>query len=401
MKKKVYVLGILLLSAGSLFSYQQLHLSSQHKKLIDNFISQSNIKRKEEQELLDKLNLLHEEVKHRFYYQQLSKIEQADYLRLLHGLRKFDKQIYLNNRNDLSQWRIFLALAYDHPEFYWLSETQYGIELWDVNYPENAKVIYDQLQVIGDEVIAKMPEGSEYEKVKYLYEYIINNTEYNAAALDSEALAWQNQSIRSVFLDKKSICNGYSLAFQFLCQKAGIESIYVAGGISSSDLAHAWNLVKIDGKYYAIDTTWGDPVFASLVGGDQAVLSTIDYTYLCMPKDLFEKTHLPWKTFYGIDGQNHTYPEIEGNALNYYQLYGGYFEAYHPDQIGTYLASKLQTDKVATIQIGSLEAFEAFTADLQANQVAYLHEHLQHLTTSSSYNYFWEPSSQTISFYLK
>lgn len=401
--KKMKLLGLVCLSVGALVTYQ--HLAEKEATLSKQEASKTTFEqaaktnKAEEEALRLVLNDLHQEVKDYFYYNQLSKVEQAGYLRLLHSLRQFDPDAYLNNHDGFAQGRIFLALAYDHPEFYWLSETKYDINYMDIAYPKDAKAVYQQLQAIGDEVISKMPEGSDYDKVKYIYEYIIQNTEYNLAALDNEELAWANQSIRSVFLEKKSICNGYSLAFQFLCQKAGIQSLYVAGDISESNLAHAWNLVQIDGKYYAVDTTWGDPTFAGVVGeGGQPM--TIDYAYLAMPKAIFEKSHFPWTSFYDIKEDSFTYPEIEGADLSHYYLTGAYFETYQPEQLGQFLASKLQSNRSTTLQIGTSTEYDRLAAGLTSDQGTYLHSYLEHLPSYAGYDYVLTPSTQTVTFNL-
>jgi len=39
---------------------------------------------------------------------------------------------------------------------------------------------------------------------------------------------------------------------------AGLESKIISG--KANEVAHAWNLVKIDDKWYNIDLTWDDPI---------------------------------------------------------------------------------------------------------------------------------------------
>lgn len=405
--KKRYVLGGLVASGLLVLGYQQ---QIKHQAEVKQAAVRQKIKdqAKEHQQADQQLRAkYHDEVKDKFYYQQLSQEEQANYLRLLAGLRQFDQRIDLASQNEVRNTRVFLALAYDHPECYWLSETKYSIDFLSMTYPDDAKAVQAKLHAIADEVIAKLPQGSDYDKVKYIYEYIIQNTDYNLAALDNVDLAWANQSIRSVFMDKTSICNGYSLAFHFLCQKAGLESIYIAGDITASTDKHAWNLVKIDDKYYPVDTTWGDPVFSEAVGG-QEQSQTIDYSYLCMPRAIFERTHLPDKTFFEAEGGNSAYlsetsapfdyPEIETDGLNYHQLNGGYFDSYQLDQIGNYLSSKLKPREQLTVQIGSLTDYERFVTDLQADKLVVLHDYLSHHPAYQGYNFLWDPSSQTIVF---
>ena len=55
--------------------------------------------------------------------------------------------------------------------------------------------------------------------------------------------------------------------------------------------AHAWNLVKCDGEYYYVDTTWGDPVFLQEENALETIGNEITYDYLCCSDDELLKTH--------------------------------------------------------------------------------------------------------------
>ena len=55
------------------------------------------------------------------------------------------------------------------------------------------------------------------------------------------------------------VCNGYAMATFYLCNKAGVETRFIRGiGGNDTKVNHAWNAVKIDGKWYNIDVTWDD-----------------------------------------------------------------------------------------------------------------------------------------------
>jgi transglutaminase/protease-like cytokinesis protein 3 len=44
-----------------------------------------------------------------------------------------------------------------------------------------------------------------------------------------------------------------------LLNKVGVETLFISGKMDSGTL-HAWNIVKIDGFYYHVDTTFDDPI---------------------------------------------------------------------------------------------------------------------------------------------
>lgn len=343
-----------------------------------------------EQEAVDQLEL---EVAGNFYYQQLaSDQEREDYRYVVHCIQERTEPTKLKTPGDQSA--IYMAVAYDFPEYYWLLESPHDY-FAAFDYPADADAVMAELHQRADAVIAQLPKGSDYDKVKYLYEYIIHQTDYNTPALTDLSLARENQSIRSVFIDQLSVCNGYSLTFQFLCKKAGLESIFVVGDINQSEIPHAWNLVKIDGQFYTIDTTWGDPVFSQAVSGQAS--STIDYSYLCMPPELFNQSHMAWKGFFSRHAHQITYPEVKDASLGYYQLNGGYFETYDQATIAHYIASHLATPGTATIsiQLATKADYETLSTDL-SKEDAFLHHYLQHLPNYQGFQYTTHPSSQVI-----
>ncbi len=58
----------------------------------------------------------------------------------------------------------------------------------------------------------------------------------------------------SVFVRNEGVCQGYAYAFKYLMDAVGIEC-YV---VSSNEINHAWNVVKLDGEYYMVDVTEDD-----------------------------------------------------------------------------------------------------------------------------------------------
>jgi hypothetical protein len=52
---------------------------------------------------------------------------------------------------------------------------------------------------------------------------------------------------------KTAVCQGYAVLFSRLCLEAGVPARYIGGYAGEP---HAWNIVKVKGKYYNVDATW-------------------------------------------------------------------------------------------------------------------------------------------------
>ncbi len=93
---------------------------------------------------------------------------------------------------------------------------------------------------------------TDFEKVKFVNDYIVKNTSY------SEDTTVSPHSACAVVSEGKGVCQGYALLALKLLNDLGIEAKYVVGEVYTG--GHAWNLVKVDGEWYHLDTTWNDPV---------------------------------------------------------------------------------------------------------------------------------------------
>lgn len=101
---------------------------------------------------------------------------------------------------------------------------------------------------------------SQWEIVLAVHDYIASSVEYDYDGLKNGNLNEDAYDIYGALVKKKAVCQGYSLAAEYLLQKSGITT-----GIASSENAdHAWNLVKIGGEWYHMDITWDDPVYDNL-----------------------------------------------------------------------------------------------------------------------------------------
>lgn len=103
---------------------------------------------------------------------------------------------------------------------------------------------------------------SDYEKVKAIHDYIINSISYDTTLKGTSAY--------DALIDRSAVCEGYAMAAYRMFTEAGLEARIISG--VGNGIPHAWNIVKVDGKWYNIDLTWDDP----LTNNGNSVL-TYDY----------------------------------------------------------------------------------------------------------------------------
>lgn len=166
---------------------------------------------------------------------------------------------------------------------------------------------------------------SDYEVVLRAYNYIIELVDYDSIGLDiqkNDANADDKpddlRSVYGVFVNRKTVCAGYSVALQYLLNLLGIECTYVRG-MTGPDFTgyHGWNMLKLEGDYYFMDVTWGD---GSNTKAEKNFSDKINYDYFCITSEELSKDHR-------IE-EDLPVPECTATKCNYYHRHGLYFESY-------------------------------------------------------------------------
>ena len=142
------------------------------------------------------------------------------------------------------------------------------------------------VQNMRNQIVSSLQEYSEYEQVKYLHDWIIDNFEYDTTYKKSDI-----HNIYGALANKKVVCEGYARTFKYILDGLGIENVLVSGtATNSNDVteSHAWNYVKVDGKWYAVDVTWDDPV----IKGEGNLTDKLRYQYFLKGANSFLKNHV-------------------------------------------------------------------------------------------------------------
>lgn len=185
-----------------------------------------------------------------------------DYDRLYGALKESQFKVRLNS-NPTYVSRIFDAVTFDHPELFWvdydytsmpMENESYTIVYPTYTYEGNAiEETQKQVDAVVNPLIKKMEKlPNDYEKVKAVYDYVIDRTEY----IDKEK---NNQNMLSVLLDGEAVCAGYSKSMKYLLDKLSIpNAILLVKVTKEPDEYHVINMVQMDGEYYYMDPTFGD-----------------------------------------------------------------------------------------------------------------------------------------------
>ncbi len=155
--------------------------------------------------------------------------------------------------------RVFEAVYNDHPELFWLDSG------FSCKYLEDGTCVEISLQyneTVNDMEAARQmfesaaesilsgarAQNGDFLKERYVHDALAGKVEYDGGAR-------MNQSAYSGLVTLRTVCAGYSRAFQYIMQQLGIPCYYCTGYAGED---HAWNIVKLDGEYYNVDVTWDD-----------------------------------------------------------------------------------------------------------------------------------------------
>lgn len=278
----------------------------------------------------------------RFYYAQYSEADQLIYREIYQGLIQQEKEICVHSSDADHCNTIFHTVIFDFPELFWTDGS--GVSTtYDGTYTEvkpnyqytgaEKEKMESEIESAVTGIVSGIPaEYGEYDKIKYVYEYMVNSIAYVEDAPD-------NQNIYSSLVRKETVCAGYAKATQYVLQRLGIYCAYVIGDATGPNgvEGHAWNMVQCNGQYYYVDTTWADPYYANSGSTSDEVI----YDYLCCSESTISGTH--------IKDKNYIYPECNSDDLNYYRLNGLYYETASESQLMNAMKASINGKKTETI----------------------------------------------------
>ena len=165
--------------------------------------------------------------------------------------------------------RIWPDVAQDNPDlFYVLNYTYFttpdGIVqkcqfTYNTQYNQNSVAEYNAAidkafaEVIGNNM-------TDEQKAAALHDYLVQHMVYDQNANNN--LGIEKRNAYEALVNGIGVCQGYTLAYAALLNRAGIEVDYC----KSRSMNHIWNYVKLDGKWYHADLTYDDATASSQTG---------------------------------------------------------------------------------------------------------------------------------------
>lgn len=223
------------------------------------------------------------------------------------------------------------AYTYDNPDVFYLSPNKMYLNIEtttkgqnktynvyinngeEANYlneefsnKQDINLALEKIEAIRKQIIHNKT-GNDYEDIKMVHDYLVENIEYDTSLQEKNIY-----NIYGALINGKCVCEGYARAFKYLLDGLGIESTMVIGkGINSSGQSenHAWNYVKLENNWYAVDCTWDDPI---IIGGGY-IGNSSKYRYFLKGKEDMEKDHTTLGNF-TQGGKEFEYPTLNNKS---------------------------------------------------------------------------------------
>lgn len=326
-----------------------------------------------------------------YYYNLLSESEKSNYIYIAAAIQEQRESVKLRETDAENAAKIYSCVLMDYPEYFWCDASYKYYESMIAHRVEiipqyncGMEERQQRQQAVSDvvaQIIAQAPVTEDnYEEIKYVYEYIINNTDYQ---LDAP----ENQNIFSVFNNRASVCAGYAKAMQYLLNQMGIYCIYVSGTTDTGEL-HAWNIVQCGGEYCYVDTTWGDPVYMETMQSDNTMGGNISYDYLCCSGELMQRTHTADPQF--------ALPECTATAYEYYRRAGRYFYTVDENQLLGIMENDIsQQAERSDMQFASEELYQQAKALCESSLYEQAAQYLGSYYGLSSISYYHQSVDDT------
>ena len=178
----------------------------------------------------------------------------------------------------------------------------------EFNSKEEVDQAIAQIEQVKNQILQNKT-GNTYEDIKMVHDYLVDTISYDSS------LSKQNiYNVYGALVNRECVCEGYARAFKYLLNELGIPCVLVIGiGTNSQGETenHAWNYVQLQENWYAVDSTWDDPV---IIGGGTATDDS-KYKYFLVGEEVINQDHSPSGQF-TEGGKTFSYPNLSRESYS-------------------------------------------------------------------------------------
>lgn len=243
-----------------------------------------------------------------YYYNHMSKVEQAVYYAMKSGFSEMETSFLVPRTETKELAEIFFRMRLDHPELFWAVGFKYrsyrdsgNLEIIPEYLFEKGKVNdHKKAMKARVEKLVRQAAGlKEKEKELFIHDFICQNVRY-----DKLKKPYSHEIIGALG-HGVGVCEGIAKTVKILCENLGIWCIIAVSEANPEKkikYRHAWNIIRIDGKYYHLDAT-----FDNSLGEENAVR----YDYFNLDDAKIFRDHEPviWKVPECQNGDDFYYKE--------------------------------------------------------------------------------------------
>ena len=243
-----------------------------------------------------------------YYYNTLTKPQQNSYNAIKVGLQSLAPSFPVPLLENRELTDVFMKVRLDHPQLFYAGTFKYRY------YPDgsNAEMIPEYLfekgkikdhqkalQARVEKLARPMQKGTDIEKLLYIHDFICQNVKYDKLKKQ------YSHEIIGPLGHGVGVCEGIAKSVKILCDALNLWCVIALSENNPEKgvkYRHAWNIVKVDKKYYHIDCT-----FDNSLGNPEEI--RYDY-FLLNDKQMFrDHERLVWKMPACEDGERFYYKE--------------------------------------------------------------------------------------------
>lgn len=197
-----------------------------------------------------------------YYYHSLSKTEQTVYTAMLTGLNALSDEIRVLHlaREILSD--IYLRVKLDNPLLFYVSGfsyrvmpgADYAVMLPQYEFkPDRIRSLREQINARLTKLLRPAQNMNPAEKEMYIHNFITENVHYD------KLKKYYSHEVIGPLTGGVGVCEGIAKTVKLMCDQLGIECMVAlchSAPEKGIPYRHAWNVLRLDGKYYHLDATF-------------------------------------------------------------------------------------------------------------------------------------------------